>query len=98
MEINSLEPIVGNLSLLEGQGAAGTGRTNFDSYLAGELSNVNDKIIAADQNLEAYAKGEMTNIHELLLSIEEAKLSFQLVLQVRNKLLEGVQEVMRMQI
>jgi len=42
--------------------------------------------------------GETSNIHDVLLSIEKAKLSFELGLQVRNRLLEGYQEIMRMQV
>ena len=42
--------------------------------------------------------GESENLHEAMASLEEASLSFQLMLEIRNKLLESYKEVERMQI
>ncbi|MEX2964310.1 flagellar hook-basal body complex protein FliE [Microbulbifer sp. TYP-18] len=44
------------------------------------------------------AAGELENVHQVMTAINKAKLSFELVSQMRNKLLEGYQEIMRMQI
>jgi flagellar hook-basal body complex protein FliE len=44
------------------------------------------------------ATGESGNLHHVLLELEKAKLAFQLTVQVRNKILEGYQDIMRMQI
>lgn len=71
---------------------------SFDNYLTDEINNVNNNIIKADESLADFAAGKTSNIHEVLLSIEEAKLSFQMILQVRNKVVESMQEVLRMQV
>jgi flagellar hook-basal body complex protein FliE len=42
--------------------------------------------------------GETQNLHEVMIRLEEARHSFQLLVQVRNRLLEAYQEVMRMSI
>jgi flagellar hook-basal body complex protein FliE len=42
--------------------------------------------------------GEQGNLHEVMIALEKAKLSFELILAVRNKSLEAYQELMRMQI
>ena len=42
--------------------------------------------------------GGTKNIHETMIAIEKAEISFKLMLQVRNKILEAYQEVMRMQV
>jgi len=74
------------------------GGTNFGDWFAAELQDLNQQILTSEANLEKLATGEMTNLHEVMMSLEKAKLSFELTLQVRNKLLEGYQEIMRMQI
>jgi flagellar hook-basal body complex protein FliE len=42
--------------------------------------------------------GQTTSLHQAVISMEEANISFQLMVEVRNKLLESYQELMRMQI
>ena len=42
--------------------------------------------------------GETDNLHQVMMALDKAKVSFQLMVQVRNKLLEAYQDVLRMQI
>jgi len=73
-------------------------QTSFMDYVSNIYTDMNEKVNEADNKLKEYAVGETTNIHDVLLSIEKAKGSFELGLQVRNRLLEGYQEIMRMQV
>ena len=73
-------------------------KTDFLEYASRLYNDANEQINNADIKLKEYAVGETSNIHDVLLSIEKAKLSFELGLQVRNRLLEGYQEIMRMQV
>jgi flagellar hook-basal body complex protein FliE len=70
----------------------------FAAWLDKELSNVNSQIVNADSQVRKLAAGEVDNLHQVMISMEEAKMSFQLALQVRNRLLEAYQEVLRMQV
>lgn len=63
-----------------------------------ELQKVNDKQIHSEHLLQDLAAGKTDNIHHVMLSLEDAKLSLQLLVQVRNKLLEGYQDILRMQV
>ena len=63
-----------------------------------ELESLNDKQTLSENLLKDLASGKTDNIHHVMLALEDAKLSFQLLVQVRNKLLEGYQEVLRMQV
>ncbi|MFV1922188.1 MAG: flagellar hook-basal body complex protein FliE [Methylotenera sp.] len=63
-----------------------------------ELQKVNDKQIASEHLLQDMASGKTDNIHHVMMSLEDAKMSLQMLVQVRNKLLEGYQEVLRMQV
>jgi flagellar hook-basal body complex protein FliE len=76
-------------------GAAGGG---FAAWLDKELGNVNNQIVNADNQVRKLAAGEVDNLHQVMISMEEAKMTFQLALQVRNRLLEAYQDVLRMQI
>lgn len=63
-----------------------------------ELQKVNDKQVASEHLLQDLAAGKTDNLHHVMMSLEDAKLSLQMLVQVRNKLLEGYQEVLRMQV
>ncbi|EUJ10320.1 flagellar hook-basal body complex protein FliE [Methylophilaceae bacterium 11] len=62
------------------------------------LENVNSKQISSEHLLQDLAVGKTDNIHHVMLALEDAKLSLHLLIQVRNKLLEGYQDILRMQI
>jgi len=76
----------------------GLDKGKFGEWFANEMQALNQQILTSETNLEKLATGEMNNLHEVMISLEKAKLSFQLTVQIRNKLLEGYQEIMRMQI
>ena len=67
-------------------------------WLQAQLNTVNDQIMTSESNVRKLATGEEANLHEVMISLEKAKLSFELILAVRNKSLEAYQELMRMQI
>ena len=70
----------------------------FSSMLGQMVSEVNAKQQVSGQMVNALQSGQNVPLHQAVISMEEASVSFQLLVQVRNKLLESYQEVMRMQI
>ena len=42
------------------------------------------------------AAGEITDVHQVMQAVEEANLSMELMLEIRNKIVEAYQEIMRM--
>lgn len=76
----------------------GVGAPGFVQWLERSLAETNTKLNAADQQVQRLALGETDNLHHVMISLEEAKLSFQLMVQVRNKLLEAYQDILRMQV
>jgi flagellar hook-basal body complex protein FliE len=76
----------------------GAGPSVFGQWFAGQVEKVNSQIEAADRQLQSVATGEAQNLHQVMISLEEARLSFQMLVQVRNRVLEAYQDVMRMQI
>ena len=70
----------------------------FAGWFAAELGAVNTSLVSSDHEVAQLAVGETANLHDVMIHLEEAKLSFQLLAQVRNRLLDAYQEVMRMQV
>ncbi len=77
-------------------GAAAT--PSFSDTLKGMLSDVSDKVNAADQNSKDLAMGKTNDISKVVTSVEEANLAMQFTLSMRNKLLDAYQEVSRMSV
>jgi len=70
----------------------------FGQWFAEQINGVNDKLVSADQQIRQLATGETQNLHDVMIRLEEARLSFQLLMQVRNRALEAYQEIMRTQV
>ena len=77
--------------------AAAPGRS-FAAWLDAQIHSANQNIVASDDAVRRLAVGEPVNLHQVMVQLEHAKLQFELVLQVRNKLLEAYQDLLRMQI
>lgn len=71
---------------------------NFFDMLKSKLDDVNNKQIDAENTTESFVKGEDTDIHNVMLATEEAKMSLELAVQVRNKIVDAYQEINRMQL
>ena len=71
---------------------------NFQETLAGFVNNVNDLQSSADTAMDKMASGEAADVHEVMIAVEKAKVSFDLLLQVRNKMLDAYKQIMQMQI
>lgn len=75
-----------------------SGDTSFGSVLGKMVQEVNAKQTAASDTLNALQGGQNVSLHQAVIAMEEANVSFQLMVEVRNKLLDSYQELMRMQI
>ena len=71
---------------------------SFSDFLGQMVSDVNGKQAAAGAAVEGVLTGQGVPLHQAMIAVEEASISFQLMVEVRNKLLESYQELMRMQI
>jgi flagellar hook-basal body complex protein FliE len=66
--------------------------------LGGFVQEVSDKQTAASQAVSGLLSGKNVSLHQAMISVEEASVSFQLMVEVRNRLLDSYQELMRMQV
>ncbi len=72
--------------------------TGFAEQLKQAVREVDNLQTSRDETIENMVKGEITEVHDVMTAAEEAQLAFELLLEVRNKLLESYQEIMRMQV
>lgn len=81
------------------QSAAGTQSTgSFQNVLGDFVGEVNAEQNAASSAVAGMLSGKNVSLHQVMISMEEANISFQMMVEVRNKLLDSYQELMRMQI
>jgi flagellar hook-basal body complex protein FliE len=71
---------------------------SFSSMLKNSIQEVNSLQQEADNAVKTLATGEAENVHSTLIAMEKAGLSFKLMMQMRNKVLDAYREVMRMQV
>lgn len=69
---------------------------SFYDHLKAGFDTVNDKHKLADKMAADLTSGKSENIHETMLAATQAELSFNLMVQLRNKAIEAYTEIMRM--
>ncbi len=79
-------------------GSAQPASGSFASMLGQMVSDVNTQQNISAQAVSALQSGQNVPLHQAVIAMEEANVSFQLMVEVRNRLLDAYQEIMRMQI
>jgi flagellar hook-basal body complex protein FliE len=74
------------------------GGSSFGSVLKDTISDINKLQNDADKTIAKVQLEDAGSIHEAMIALEKAGISFQVMMQVRNKILDAYQEVMRMQV
>ena len=70
---------------------------SFGSMLARSLNEVNQLHADANEAVENLAAGKQKDIHQTMIALEKADVAFQLLMQVRNKIISAYETIMRMQ-
>ncbi len=78
--------------------ASGGDGATFKDTLTDYLGEVNALQDRADMAVRDLAVGRAENVHDVIVAISEADLSFRLMMQMRNKLVEAYREIMRLQV
>jgi flagellar hook-basal body complex protein FliE len=71
---------------------------SFGNVLSDVVGEINNQQIAADEAIARVELDDSASIHEAIIAMEKASISFRTMMQVRNKIIEAYQEVMRMQV
>ncbi|MCE9612510.1 MAG: flagellar hook-basal body complex protein FliE [Chthoniobacter sp.] len=76
---------------------AGT-KSSFGNFLDQAVAEVDGKMHTAAAEQAKVLTGETNNLHQAMIAMQEASTAFSLMVEVRNKLVESYQEIMRMQV
>ncbi len=91
-----------NLQVPEISRPASPGKTeegaSFGDVLKSAISTTNELQKQSDQEIQKLMAGESVDLHTTMIAVQKADLSFQMMMQVRNKLVQAYQEIMRMQV
>ncbi|MCL6628924.1 MAG: flagellar hook-basal body complex protein FliE [Armatimonadetes bacterium] len=72
--------------------------TTFGSTIKQAVSEVNRLQVEADQLANKLATGDAVEVHQAMIAMRKASTALQFTIQVRNKIIEAYQEIMRMQV
>ncbi len=97
-QLNSLNPVSGVGSVRRSGKAEGSEGVSFGQTMKKVLGEVNSLQQNADTQAIKLATGDVEDVHKAMIAMNKAKLAFDLTLQVRNKVVEAYQEIMRMQV
>jgi len=81
-----------------GASSPGASGETFVATLKDALAKINEAQSQADVSVQSLLTGHSTNLHETMIALQKADVSFQLMLQVRNKIVGAYEEIMRMQL
>jgi flagellar hook-basal body complex protein FliE len=91
-----LQPETGAAAGLEATQTSG--KADFGQILQRSIDGVGRLQNAADDAVRDLATGRSADIHNTMIAVEKAGIAFELVMQVRNKLVSAYETVMRMQV
>ncbi|MHB8231565.1 MAG: flagellar hook-basal body complex protein FliE [bacterium] len=74
------------------------GGSSFADTLLNSINKVNDLQNTANNSAESLAAGKSSNIHQAMINMEKANDSFELMMQVRNKIITAYNSIMNMQV
>ena len=74
-----------------------TGRSEFFNTLEGAMDKVQEVQSGADQQVASVLQGNGQDLHSAMVAVEKADLTFQMMMQVRNKIGSAYQTISQMQ-
>ena len=95
--VEQLKPLTG-IEPKKAEGDKTSESTSFGDVLKGAIMDINNLQNDADKAIANVQLEDAGSIHDAMIALEKAGISFQVMMQVRNKILDAYQEVMRMQV
>ena len=102
-QMTQTEKAMSSGGIAQGESSDSAKAPGFGDMLAGLIKSVNDKGNAAQSQVQHMLSsqgsgGSDGNVHQAMLSIKEAGVAFSMMTEVRNQLVKGYQELMRMSV
>ena len=78
--------------------AGGTQGYDFQAMLRGAIGQVENARSAANDAIQKFVSGQNQELHSTVLATQNAELQFEMLMQVRNKVVSAYEEIMKMQL
>lgn len=102
MQINPLQTTslggLGSPQMASGVTSTAVAQTKFKDELKEALESVNQLQKESSLKTQQLATGEVEDLHEVMIAAQKASITLQATVEVRNKVIEAYQEIMRMQV
>ena len=100
MNINHIGPPgnEGGAQRISPKSLPATSGASFKDTLNGFLKDVNEMQQKADVSIKKMIAGEITDVHQVMSSVEEANVAFNMMMEIRNKVMDAYQEIMRIRL
>jgi flagellar hook-basal body complex protein FliE len=76
----------------------GAGEASFGRMLADAIARVEGYRIHSEKTIQSFLAGEEQDLHRVAMAAQQSELSLEMFLQVKNKVVQAYQEIMRMQV
>lgn len=96
--VDSKSMKINNQDLGELSSSSTSAAGSFADTLKAAINQTNDLQVKANKAAEELATGRTNNIQEVMIAAEKADISLRLMMQVRNKIIDAYQEIMKMQV
>lgn len=82
----------------DAQSASGSSSVSFADTLTQAIGNVNELQKTSDKKIQELATGRTDDVASVMIATEKADIALRTMMQVRNKIIDAYQEIMRMQV
>ena len=99
--VGSLDPVQSLLGPAQSgpmTAAVAEGSEGFGKIVTDGLQAVNQDLMTAQVSMQSLAAGNASSLHQVMIDVEQSRISFELMMQVRNRLLDSLQDVLKMQV
>ena len=105
MSVNNIEQVLAQMRTMAAQASGEPAREvtgdsiNFSSLLKQSIDSVNETQVESSNMKQAFETGDQdVNLAEVMVAVQKSSLSFEAMLQVRNKVVSAYEDIMRMQV
>lgn len=97
--INSIQQMqrLETVTPLAQKGEKGNNEVSFSEMMKKYVQEANDLQVNADTEVRKVIAGEEVDAHEVMTAVEKANISFEMVMEIRNKMLDAYRELMKTQ-
>jgi flagellar hook-basal body complex protein FliE len=99
-QIQSISPLQNGVALDKISKTSPSSKSvpSFKETLGSFMKDVNSMQLKADESISKMASGEITDVHQVMNAVEEANVAFNMMMEIRNKVMDAYQEVLRLRL